>query len=319
MAVSELENVVPSGPSDPDRSCQRTSHLHFFLGFSSLWLVVLVALLKFDPNPWVIAPLGLGLSALSLLAWAIHRNVSPELNAETGSRSRGKNSGNTPREGFGGLYLTIGLTSLYLGCLSLFHGNLPGWPIPAKPAEPIVAAEKSPSGPPSAPSYNQRPTGSYPGPNYPGQTFLPSMTPPPGAYPRQGVTYPQNGLPLRPAGMTPPPRPFGTPPIGRTLPPNFPPGTVAGSSNAPSQSSLPPAAGSVGSPASTANQPSGVSGQPPLPSQPANTPTGSSNPAAPAPAGPTGVPLPIVPSSPAPFGPLAKPLSAHPSPAMRTR
>lgn len=289
MAASELESVVLPRQLGLDRSCKRTSHFRFFLGFSTIWLVVLVVLLRNDPNPWVIAPLGLGLAALSVCAWLIHRNLVLEENSDPSKASRTRSSGATEkprRDGFGGCYLTIGVAYLYLGSLSLFHGTLPGWPVPPKPDEPTSAKAANPGLPPT-PAYNLHPSATYPA-NYPGGNFMPSMTPPPGAYPRPGVTYPQNGMSMRPAGMTPPPRPYGTPPPARPLPPNYPPGTMPGAAT-------PSAIPSTGFP-------------------PAQSPVNQTQPPQPA-----ATPLLSPPSSPAPAYATPVPAATSPKPASGNR
>jgi hypothetical protein len=209
--------------------------------------------------------------------------------------------------GSGSSYLVVGITHLYLGGLSLFHGNLPGWPIPPKTVEPVAAAGRSLySGPALPPSYNPHPAGSYPGANYPGGN-VPSITPLPGAYAGQYGNFPQNGMPLRAAGITPPPRPFGTPPSSRNVPANFP-GTIPGSTPGPVRTDVPPTAGNSTMIPSAGGLPPRTAGQP---GSASNNPAGSSNAGTPEVSAPAIAPAPAVSSSPVRVGKIGTPFPAH--------
>jgi hypothetical protein len=309
MSGTELESASKHQPQPIDRSRAQVSHLRFFLGISTLWLALLIVLLRLESNPWLIAPLAIAMALLSLVAWRIHQSVGLAEQSGQAQKPKTKDGGQSNAllgGGYGAAYLVVALASLYFGGLSFFHGDLPGWPIAPKPAEPAAAAIKNVySGLNSPPPYNTH--NSYPAPNY-----ISSVTPAPGSYPRPAGSYPQNGMPLRASGITPPPRPYSTPPIARPFPSTFPPGVFPGASPVPAPGILPPAATAAAPVGPTGNQIAPQPGQA-LPSS--GIPTSSPNTAAPA------SPAPAVArsSSPAASPIPAKPGSAHPTTPARPR
>src|SRR4051812_49415793 len=75
MSEPENESVASTPEQYLDRAHRRVSDFRFFVVLSTLWLVILIVLLRLEATQWLVAPAGLMMAALSLIGWAHQRSL----------------------------------------------------------------------------------------------------------------------------------------------------------------------------------------------------------------------------------------------------